>query len=188
MYFTLALSTVQEEPFQDSHEIVSTCRGKQASEVHFTKCTENLKTLLKVEFSFFNSFITTLATLLPKSVLLKICILFRSLAVTAGILISATITAQLRSYKPFCQINQTQLQEDLKHAAKHVEYLKCSMIMKVRAVGRPLGIAESCSSFLQGEDAGCSRLTQKRHFSVILRGQPQLLLPMTQLQRLTDGT
>lgn len=143
---------------------------------------------LKYEFSFFNSFITTLATLLPKSIL-KICILFRSLAVTAGTLTSATVTAQLWSYKTFLP-NQSnpELQEALKHVAKYVKYLKNNMIMKVRADGWLLGTAESWSSFLQSEEAVSSRLTQKQHLPVIFYGQPQLLLPMTQLLQLTDGT
>lgn len=127
--------------------------------------------------------------MLPKSVLLKICTLFRSLAVTAGTLISATVTAQLWSYQTFSP-NQSnpELQEALQHVAKYAEYLKCGMIIKVRAAVRPLGIAVSWSSFLQGEDAGSSRLTQNQHLPVILCGQPQLLLPMTQFQQLTDGT
>lgn len=130
---------------------------------------------LKQEFSFFNSFTATLATLLLKSVL-KISILFRSLAVTPGTLISA---AQLGSYQTFLP-NQSnlELQETLNHVAKYAEYLKCGMIMKVRAVGRLLGIAEPQSSFRQGEDAGSCRLTQMQHLPVLLCGQPQLPLPI----------
>lgn len=108
---------------------------------------------------------------------------------TAGTLIPATVTAQLWSYQTFSP-NQSnpELQEALKHAAKYAEYLKHGMIMKVRVASRPLGIAEFWSSLLQGEDAGSSRLAQKQHLPVILWGQPHLLLPITQLQQLTDGT
>lgn len=155
---------------------MSTCRGKQASEAHFTKGTENLKLLFKRWVFIFQQLHYNSCYIAPQKRPSKNMPPFQIICSdNSNTDFSNCNSSVVKLPNHFAISIKPRVTRSPKPRSKLYWISETWYDHEGQSGRRPLG--ESWSSFLQGEDAGPSRLTQKQHLPPILCGQPQLLLP-----------